>query len=330
MSRISVVLVALFWAVPTVFAQLHSEWRESLAHFSKLKNDRKYGEAERVLLDLWIEAERNAPTDHWVGGINHELGAFYYELGKHFEAERFFKRALEFWDQHKPTRMEDQVAVVNNLAVLYLDENRHELAVQLYAKYQARLTALPADHPEIARSWNNLGTIHFQRHEFVEAENYFVRALALWGKNPDSDRTDLIALLNNLGVIYSKTGRLDKALEAFTRILSLEATSFQNDALMVVKSNLNVGAIYCLTKRFDDASKYYDKALQEALNTLGPEHPLAASAAAQYAQALRTMKRKSEAKRMEKLARQLREKNPERATARLTVDLGELERANRR
>lgn len=180
-----------------------------------------------MLLELWKQAERTAPEDPLVGGINHQLGAFYHQTGRNFEAERFYKRALEFWDEHKPARLQDHASVVNNYVVLHLDEHRPELAEGLYAKYQSGwITALPPDDPEIASYWNNSGTIHFQRGDFATAEAFWLKAIALREKKSDpsqmtSDRTNYIASLNNLGVLYSRTKRTDRALETFTRILTL-------------------------------------------------------------------------------------------------------------
>jgi tetratricopeptide (TPR) repeat protein len=170
--------------------------------------------------------------------------------------------------------------------------------------------------------------MHYERREFAEAESYWRKAIAVWAKSSDSNRTHLIALLNNMGTLYSRTGRFEKALDMFARILSLEAAITDEEALALIKSNMNVGAIYCRLKRFEESEKHYDKALQQALNAFNLDHPIAVTVAAQYAKALRTMHRKDKAKQMAKLERLLREVCPASATAQ-TIDLNEMMRSIR-
>lgn len=317
MSRGGVVALALFLS-----SAFPVEGQDAFSRFLELRSEHKYADAERVLLDAWKRAELSSAKSATAADFCHQLGKFYYERGRYFDAERFFKRALAIWDENQPAQAEKQASTVNCLAVVYLNEARFELVEPLYAKYRsAWLTSLEPDNVEIARSLNNLGFLHYRRGDMVRAEALYLKALAL---------SDRVTALNNLGVVYSETGRLDKALECFTEVIALEAKRPQSNVLVSVGANLNVGAVHCLAKRCDEALKFYDKALQDALRVLGPEHPLPATVAARYAEALRTLKHKDEAKRMEKLARQLHKDNHDQARARLTVDVSELQRKSRR
>jgi tetratricopeptide (TPR) repeat protein len=336
MSRLAISLLALLWGLTTTLlnaeqAPTRTEWLSTFLQFYRLKQERNYSDAERVLLGLWRAVEHSAPHDERIAYISNELAVLYYQTGKSLESERFFKRALKFWDEHKPTRLDHQAAAVNSLARHYLDEHRPELAQKLYARYQPGwLTTLGPGHPEIASSWNNLGTLHFDRGDLARAEEFFGKSLAIREAHPGSETSYLIVPLSNLASVYTRTGRTREALENFERILSILKTGSARDVSVRVRVNLNMGFVYCELKRFDEAIRCYDQGLQEALNALGPEHPLAESAAAKYARALRIMNRKAEAKQMEKLSRLLREVTPEQASTHQTVDVDELYQAHRR
>jgi tetratricopeptide (TPR) repeat protein len=311
-------LVALwssFWAPQFANSQ------DPLSLFLKFRSERKFAEAEDVLLNAWKQTERNSPRSTISARICHNLGKFYYERGRYLDAERFFKRALAIWDSLQPAQLERQADTVNSLAIAYLDENRYESVERLYAKYHSGwLASLKPDNIEIARSWNILGYLHYRRGDFMKAEELYLKGIEL---------SDQVAALNNLGVLYFESGRLDKARDYFTRVLAIEANGPDADVIIVVKTNLNLAAVHCRAKRCDEALILYDKSLQTALEVLGPEHPLPAIAAARYAEALRTLKLKDQAKRMERLARQLREVSEDETSVRLTVDVGELERRTR-
>ncbi len=310
------VAIGSFLSTP-LFAAPH----DALSRFVELRSARKYAEAESVLHDAWIQAERSSPKSAIAAGICQYLGKFYFETGRHSDAERLYKHAIALWAKIQPSEPERQADAVNSLAILYLNDNRLPLVEQLYAKYfSGWLASLKSDNVEMARAWNNLGFLHYRRGRFMEAEAFYLKALAL----PD----DRMTALNNLGVVYLETARLDRALECFNHVLAIEEKRAEKNVLLSVNAHLNVAAIYCLAKRWAEALKFYDRALQDALNLLGPEDPLCASAAERYAEALRILNRKDEAKDMTKLVRMLRESSIE-FTARHTVDLMELKRSPR-
>jgi tetratricopeptide (TPR) repeat protein len=83
-----------------------------------------------------------------------------------------------------------------------------------------REKALGPDHPDVARSLNNLAVLYFHQGRYADAEPLYKRSLVIREKALGPDHPDVARSLNNLAVLYDKQGRYADALPVMRRTIS--------------------------------------------------------------------------------------------------------------
>ena len=79
---------------------------------------------------------------------------------------------------------------------------------------------LGRDHPDVARSLNNLGDLYQRQSRFGEAEPLLKRALAIREQAVGSDHPDTATSVNNLASLYQAEGRTADALPLIERMIA--------------------------------------------------------------------------------------------------------------
>jgi tetratricopeptide (TPR) repeat protein len=194
---------------------------------------------------------------------NYFLGILYREAGQDDLALELFLKA----ESIEPTQQE----LAKELGNLLLDQNQLEEA-------QERLQRSNLD---LAVNLANLGVIAKRRERYIQAEDYFRRALLkepdnplLWAQLGDVlaqtespleeaieayetalryDPQDL-ATLYNLGTLYVNEGRFDEAIDSLGRALSIDP---QHGG-----AHYNLALVLDERKDFDEARVHYLKAIE--------------------------------------------------------------------
>jgi len=99
-------------------------------------------------------------------------------------------------------------------------------------------TKVLAIDPEHAAAHINLGTLYYNRHDFVKAEHYYRQAIA-------ADPRYALAYFD-LGNVLDETGRLPEAIKAYTTAILLAPTyadAHYNVALALEKLKLSAKAL---------------------------------------------------------------------------------------
>jgi len=113
------------------------------------------------------------------------------------------------------TNRSDETKSSKNFAALYFDQ----WYVQIEPLYKRSLEiyedVLGPDHPEVAKSLNNLAVLYSARGQYVQAEPLYKRALAIFEEALGPDHPYVAEVLDNMAVSYKKSGnpREAKALE---------------------------------------------------------------------------------------------------------------------
>ena len=131
-------------------------------------------------------------------------------------AEKLYFKALETLDAEHSER-ED---LIFNLAVLYRDWDRHEqAAVQLKSWVDVKAEPYGEFHPEVARSWTNIGHGAFNYGRFSEAESAYQHALDLYRSQERVEEP--VELLHHLSDALREQGKLEAAHEALSEAIEL-------------------------------------------------------------------------------------------------------------
>ena len=118
------------------------------------------------------------------------------------------------------------------------------------------------EHPDIATTLDNLGSVCQRLKKFKEAEKYTTRALDIFKKTKGSTHPSTAKTLGNLAHIYHMEGRFSETQKLLLESLAIFTTYYKQNHPDTVQTYL--GLAFCSLKldQFGDAIKYLDKATE--------------------------------------------------------------------
>ncbi len=157
--------------------------------------------------------------------------------------------------------------ISNLIGNIYQQQAVYPKALEYYLKALKYLT-LTKDPISIAEANSNLGNnYNFGMADYVQAMNYYQRALALYEK--EQYKKGIATITMNMGTLYYTQGKMDHALQYYLITDSLigkdsvENIITSDNSLPYLYNNL--GAIYTAKNEFDKAGFYLEKAIAIAL-----------------------------------------------------------------
>ncbi|MGY4356327.1 tetratricopeptide (TPR) repeat protein [Bradyrhizobium sp. i1.3.1] len=88
-----------------------------------------------------------------------------------------------------------------------------------------REKALGPEHPDTARSLNNLALLYTATGAYAKAEPLYLRALVIYEKTLGPEHPDTALSLNNLAALYFAMGAYAKAEPLYQRALAIREKS---------------------------------------------------------------------------------------------------------
>ena len=132
---------------------------------------------------------------------------------------------------------------------------------------------LDPNHPEIAKTLNNLGLLYWRTGNYPQAEHYLMDALQLRKQHLQVNPEDFITSLINLGAFYRQRGNYEAAIALFEEFLGLVP---QVPNLSPYHKADGLNSLGLLFQGLGDYS-YAEDALQDSLRIrqteLGDDHP---------------------------------------------------------
>jgi tetratricopeptide (TPR) repeat protein len=266
----------------------------------------------------------------WIRSINE--GAKYRQEARYREAEKAFLNALEEAEDSPGQDLRLSVNL-NNLALLYSDEGRYREAEPLYLRaLELRERILGPDHPELALTLNNLGILYRSQALYAKADPLFQRALSILEKQYGPKHTEIAMVLNNLAVsryeqgnnlatVYCYEKRYAEAEALSRRALAIWQKVLGPEHREVAAGLTNLAQTCYQQGRYQEAASLLQRSLAIREKVLGPDHPSIAETLKQYASALRKIKQKSEAAKMEARARDTHAHSSRASQTQHTVDV---------
>ena len=155
-----------------------------------------------------------------------------------------------------------------------------ERAVEIYGR------VLPADHPDLATSLNNLGYYRYRLGRYQEAEALYQRALDIRERVLKSNDPAIADTLTNLGELYKALERADEAIPLLNRALEIRSRSLNADDPAIAASLQNLAGAFELDPsgdKFAAAQKLLEKALAIRQKSQRADHPEVAGAISKLA-----------------------------------------------
>jgi CHAT domain-containing protein/tetratricopeptide (TPR) repeat protein len=129
------------------------------------------------------------------------------------------------------------------------------------------------DHPNLATSLNNLGSVFQSQGRLTEAEILLREALAMRRRLIKGDHPNLALSLNNLGLLLKDQGRLAEAEPLLRDALAIYRRLFRGDHPDLATSVNNMGILLLAQGRLAEAEPFYRDAFAMRKRLYKGDHP---------------------------------------------------------
>lgn len=124
-----------------------------------------------------------------------------------------------------------------------------------------RSNLLPPNHPDIAESLNDLGSVYTEQGQFDDALALHYQAYTIQKKAFDQENEAIATSLSEIGAAQYYKGYYTKALGNHRRALAIRETVLGKDSQDVAESLINVAASHSRLGQFDEAQSQGKRAL---------------------------------------------------------------------
>jgi eukaryotic-like serine/threonine-protein kinase len=138
---------------------------------------------------------------------------------------------------------------------------------------ETRTSALGPDHPDVADTWGQLGTVWWHKGDLAKAREFIERALAINEKHFGPGSTEAAASLHNLGNVLWTSGKYEEARRALERALAIRQKQFGPDSAEAAATLNSLGAVAFKEGDFKKAAEIWERTLAVREKVLGADHP---------------------------------------------------------
>jgi tetratricopeptide (TPR) repeat protein len=285
----------------------------------RLHDEHKFAEAKTILLGALEDALKHQNGKRRIAYIFDSLGSVAQDQGQYLEAEKYYRRSIDYWQDGGEKSLAGLARTLNNLASLLYSAGKLGEAQQLLRRSED--IQLEGD-PEAGVVLLNRGSAYFGQRKYDEAEAAYRGAWAALEPHGKSREPQLAVIAADLGLICEKTGRREEAQSHYTFARTVWEKQVQSGKA-TPEMFLSLAELYSTLRQDVSAKLVLQKGLVVAERELGPEHPLVAEMLFLYARVLRQSGSKAEAARMAKRATAIRAQSQERL-ARHTISVADL------
>jgi len=115
------------------------------------------------------------------------------------------------------------------------------------------------EHPNVAKSLNNLAALYHAQGKYAEAEEFLKRSLAIKEKALGPDDPDVAASLNNLAALYDDQGKHSEAEPLLRRSLAIREKALGSGHPDVARSLNNLAVLYEAQGKHADAEPLFKR-----------------------------------------------------------------------
>lgn len=215
-----------------------------------------------IPLEVW---EREYPEDRTMSRqirkiINHikkkEFAAALSDLYKDYEHQK-----------NHPTRGSNQYMAGitgHNIAVLHILSDQSDKALPLFRQaVTLKRVAFGPDHPEVAKTLDEIGIQLFARQHFSEALDVFSEAQKIRSSQLGNTHPTISMVLNNIGCCRFSEGNHKQAWVTFLEARDIQQKTAQADLdlLHVAITLSNLGYVLIQMRQYEQAQEVFEEAL---------------------------------------------------------------------
>ncbi len=262
-------------------------------------------EAETLLREAILRWKGARPGEELqVTLIEHNLVKVFLAGARYEEAIRLARRSLAVRDKHSAGEDIDAARLMAALACAYDRVRRFSDAEAYMLRALSILEReLGPGEAETVRVLSNLAGLKLSLGQHAEAEALSRRALDQMRRAVGPEHPALAAALNNLAcalMARKNYAEAQWALQSAINVLEPQVVRSHPDMIL---SQYHLAHLYALSGRYKESAALYVATLNESETSLGTGHAVSAQILAGYAEVLRKLKRKADARAMETRAR---------------------------
>jgi tetratricopeptide (TPR) repeat protein/tRNA A-37 threonylcarbamoyl transferase component Bud32 len=204
----------------------------------------------------------------------HAIGVTWRNLGRHPEAIRHLRRALDLWLETKGSDSPDTLYTMNSLAMAYLWGGEFDRGVAMLEEILAtRRRVLGPDHPDTLSSQARLGEAYKTGRQPERGIPLLEEALEKQTKLLGAEHIDTVQTRAGLAETLKAAGQADRAIGLFEQVLAYYRKSARVPNYFSVKTMLNLAQACQDLGRSDRAVPLFEQVLEYNKDKLGPNHP---------------------------------------------------------
>ncbi len=239
--------------------------------------------------------------------------------------ERLFTQAkvvaklIKEWD----IWLQEAARLLNGAGLYSFYRSQYFEAEPLYERsLEIREKVMGTDHPDVARSLNNLAELYRDQGRYAEAEMLHKRSLAIREKVMGIDHPGVATCLNNLAGLYRIQGKHTEAEPLYKRSLSIREKLRGPKHPDVAECLNNLAGLYLDQGKYSEAEPLYEQSLGILEEVLRPEHPDIATCLNNLAVLYKSQGKYAEAEPLYKRSLSIREKalGPDHPSVALTLE----------
>ncbi|CAF1494624.1 unnamed protein product [Adineta ricciae] len=254
-----------------VLFSMHTVFR--VHHIKLIGADRPLYEVN-ISLTLDSDEELRTLTDHvrresrlngkgWT-----RLGLLLIQLGQHDKAKAICDTLL-----NQTLDDTDEGLIYYQLGYIRFRQGFFQEAITFYAKSLVLLEkSVPANRPNIAASYNSIGSVYVCMGDYRKALEYYEKTLSIQQQSLPANHPHLATSHNNIGSVYDSMGDYRKALQCYEKALSIRQQSLPAIHPLLATSYNNIGSVYDSMGDYRKALQCYEKALSIRQQSLPANH----------------------------------------------------------
>ena len=204
----------------------------------------------------------------------HNIALLYHEQSKYEDALKYYKKALDIYEEKLGQKHYVTVSTYNNLAILYRDQGDYKDAIEYCKKALIILeNKLDMENEVTAATYNNIASIYQNQGKYEDALSYYKKALLIRERLLGTEDVQTAKSYNNLSVLYRLLGKYDEALGYCKKTLEIREKKLGTNHPSTANTYDVFAQLYYAKDNYEKALEYCGKALIIRKNVFGMNHP---------------------------------------------------------
>jgi tetratricopeptide (TPR) repeat protein len=201
------------------------------------------------------------------------LGYGFIELGNHFEALKWYKKALVVFEKKFGKEHPDTAIIYNNIAEVYSIQGNYPEALEWYKKALVIFERVLGKKNSItATTYDNIAKVYLNQGKYPETLEWYKKGLAIFEKVLGKKHPDTAVTYSGIATAYYCQGNYFEALKWYEKSLVIREKVLGKKHPDTANTYNNIATVYSSQGKYPEALELHKKTLAIYEKVLGKEH----------------------------------------------------------